>query len=151
MPFLIIDGVIQEGADTGGASDASKAYVQARTKRIPQAGIDGNGFVVVTGEKDGHIDIEVTGTITKVQMFSDIAATAVVDIWKDTFGNYPPTVADSIVAAAKPSLAAGVTSEDTTLTGWTTAVTEGDKLKYNVDSNDLAEWIGVRLFITPTL
>ncbi len=151
MPFLIVDGVIQEGADTGGASDASKAYVQARTKHIAEGLIAGNGFVVVAGEIKGVIDIPVTGTIVKVEMFSDVAATTVVDVWKDTYANYPPTNADSITAAAPPSLAAAVKSVDSTLTGWTKAVTEGDKLKFNVDANDLATWIGIKIYITPTL
>ena len=58
----------------------------------------------------------------------------VVDIWKDTYANFPPTVADTITAAAKPTIVAGVKSTDATLTGWTTTISEGDVLGFNVDS-----------------
>jgi hypothetical protein len=58
----------------------------------------------------------------------------VVDIWKDTYTNYPPTVADTITASAKPTLASATKSQDTTLTGWTTTFAAGDTLRFIVDS-----------------
>jgi hypothetical protein len=77
-------------------------------------------------------------TITGVTLLStDAAATAgsiVVDIWKDSFANYPPTVADTITASAKPTLSSANKSENTTLTGWTTAIAAGDVLGFSVDS-----------------
>ena len=57
-----------------------------------------------------------------------------VDIWKDTYAAFPPTVGDSITAAAKPTITADDQSVDTTLTGWTTAITANDCLRFNVDS-----------------
>ena len=67
-------------------------------------------------------------------MLADQTGSIVVDIWKDTYGNFPPTVADTITAAAKPTIAAGTKDTDTTLTGWTKAITAGDILRFNVDS-----------------
>ena len=58
----------------------------------------------------------------------------VVDLWIDTFANFPPTVADTITAAAKPTLTAQQTNSDTTLTGWTTSLTAGEWIMANVDS-----------------
>lgn len=99
--------------------------------------IDGGGSAITTGVK-GFISVPFACTIKKARLLStDSAATAgsiVIDIWKDTYANYPPTVADTITAAAKPTLSAANKSEDTTLTGWTTSIAAGDVLGFNVDS-----------------
>jgi hypothetical protein len=99
--------------------------------------IDGGGSVITTGVK-GFVRVPFTGTITKVTVLStDAAATSgsiVIDVWKDTYANYPPTVADTITASAKPTITTATKSEDATLTGWTTAVTAGDIFAFKVDS-----------------
>lgn len=48
--------------------------------------------------------------------------------------NYPPDDADSITAAAPPTISSDVKSQDAALSGWTTSITAGDILKFNVDS-----------------
>jgi hypothetical protein len=58
----------------------------------------------------------------------------VIDIWKDTHANYPPTVDDTITASAKPTLSSAVVNQDTTLTGWTKTVAKGDWVCAKVDS-----------------
>jgi hypothetical protein len=55
-------------------------------------------------------------------------------MWKDTYANYPPTVADTITASAKPTLSTAIKAEDSTLTGWTKTVTAGDVFGFSVDS-----------------
>ena len=95
--------------------------------------IDGGGSVLTTGVK-GYRSIPVTGTIVSARLLADQSGNLVMDIWKDTYANYPPTVADTITAAAKPTLAGADKDEDTTLTGWTTSVTAGDVLGFNIDS-----------------
>jgi hypothetical protein len=99
--------------------------------------IDGGGSVITTGVK-GFVEVPFAGTITAVTVLStDAAVTSgsiVIDIWKDTYANYPPTVADTITASAKPTLSSATKSRDTTLTGWTTAITAGDILGFKVDS-----------------
>lgn len=109
--------------------------------------IDGGGSAISTGVK-GYTSIPKSGTITKVRLLADVNGNAVMDIWKDTFANYPPTVADTITAAAKPTLAAANKYEDTTLTGWTTAVTAGDVLGFNVDSAATITRLTLELEIT---
>lgn len=78
------------------------------------------------------------GEITQVTLLSiDPSVTAgdiVVDIWKDTYANYPPTAADSICASAKPALSSGIKYQDAVLTGWTKTIAPGDVLGFNVDS-----------------
>lgn len=110
---------------------------------------DGGGAVLTTGIK-GDIRIPFACTINSVTLLADQAGSIVVDIWKDTFANYPPTVADTITAAAKPTLTAAAKSEDTTLTGWTTAVAAGDTLRFNIDSITTCTRVTLILKVTRT-
>ncbi|MFN7019897.1 MAG: hypothetical protein ACK4WH_01040 [Phycisphaerales bacterium] len=73
-------------------------------------------------------------TIKSWRLTSDVSGSAVIDIWKDTYANYPPTVADTITAAAKPTLSSAQKNESSTLTGWTTSISAGDALIFKVDS-----------------
>lgn len=99
--------------------------------------VDGAGSTITTGVK-GFSLVPLTGTITEATLLStDASATAcsvVFDVWVDTYANYPPTVADTITASAKPTLSSANKSQDTTLTGWTTSTTEGRIVGWNVDS-----------------
>lgn len=99
--------------------------------------IDGGGSVITTGVK-GFVEVPFAGTITAVTLLStDAAVTSgsiVVDIWKDSYANYAPTVADTITASAKPTLSSAIKARDVTLTGWTTSIAAGDILGFKVDS-----------------
>lgn len=112
--------------------------------------IDGSGSPITAGVATGCIPVPFTGTITNIKVFADVATTTTLDLWMDDFASYPPTVADTITASAKPALTADLTYTDSTLTGWTTAVTAGDVIKINVDSNDLATWLVVAITFTRT-
>lgn len=99
--------------------------------------LDGGGADITTGVK-GFVSAPFAGTITGARLLSiDAASTAgsiVIDVWKDTYANYPPVNADSITASAPPTLSSAAKSNDTTLTGWTTSVSAGDVFGFNVDS-----------------
>jgi hypothetical protein len=99
--------------------------------------IDGGGSVITTGVK-GFVEVPFAGTITAATLLStDAAVTSgsiVIDVWKDTYANYPPVVGDSITASAKPTLSSAIKSRDATLTGWTTAIAAGDILGFSVSS-----------------
>lgn len=98
--------------------------------------IDGGGAVIATGVKaaaDFHA--EFAFTITGWTIFGDTSGAIVIDVWKDTYANYPPTVADTIAGSEKPTItASGVKGQDTSLSTWTTSVSAGDVLRFNVDS-----------------
>lgn len=111
--------------------------------------IDGGGSVITTGEK-GHLVVPFACTITRVEMEADQSGSIVVDIWKDTYANFPPTDADSITASAPPTISSGVKDEDETLTGWTTALAAGDILAFNVDSITTCERVTVALKVRKT-
>jgi hypothetical protein len=65
------------------------------------------------------------------------SGSAVVDLWVDSYANYPPTVADTITASAKPTLSSAQKAEDTTLTGWSPTLAAGDYIAGIVDSADV--------------
>lgn len=111
--------------------------------------IDGGGVVITTGVK---VDLEVpfACTITGVTMLADVSGSIVVDIWKDTYANYPPTVADTITAADKPTISAATKSQDLAPVGWTTACAVGDILRFNVDSATTVTRVGLWLRVTKT-
>lgn len=95
--------------------------------------IDGGGTAITTGVK-GDLTIPFNCTITEWTLLCDQSGSIVVDVWKDVYANYPPTVADTITASAKPTVTTSVKNQSTTLTGWTATITAGDTLRFNVDS-----------------
>ena len=111
--------------------------------------IDGGGSTITTGIK-GDLEIPFNATITQVTMLADQTGSIVVDIWKDTYGNYPPLDADSITASAVPTISTNVKSQDSTLTGWTTTVTAGNTLRFNVDSVTSITRVTIILTMTKT-
>lgn len=108
--------------------------------------IDGGGAAITTGQK-GHLVAPFTGTIVKAEIEADQSGSIVVDIWKDTYANFPPTDADSITSASPPTLTSAQKNVDTALSSWTTAVTKGDILAYNVDSATTVQRVVVTLYI----
>ena len=111
--------------------------------------IDGGGVTITTGIK-GDIEIPFDCTITRVTALADQSGSIVVDIWKDTYANFPPTDADSITASAPVTISAATKSQDATLTGWTVSLTRGDVLRYNVDSITSIQRVTISLQVTRT-
>jgi len=95
--------------------------------------IDGGGSAITTGQK-GHLEIPFKCEIQQVTLLADQSGSIVIDIWKDTYANFPPTVADTITASAKPTLSSAQKYQNSTLTGWTKTINAGDILAFNVDS-----------------
>jgi hypothetical protein len=152
------------GRDTAAAGDPEELQVangiefsgtpgirQTTAARTRQIGItiDGGGSALTTGLK-GYKSFPVAGTITGVRLLADQSGSIVIDIWKDTFANYPPVNADSITAAAPPTISGADKSEDTTLTGWTTSVSAGDVFGFNIDSITTITRITLELTIVVT-
>jgi hypothetical protein len=95
--------------------------------------IDGSGSAISTGQK-GHLEIPFNCTIQRMTMLADQSGSIVVDIWKDTYANFPPDDSDSITASAPPTISTATKVQDSTLTGWTKSIAAGDILAFNVDS-----------------
>jgi hypothetical protein len=93
--------------------------------------IDGGGSAILNGSK-GYLVVDFACTIQNNTLLADQSGSIVVDIKKCAYAGFPTTA--SICAAAKPTLSTAQKSQDATLSGWTTAITAGDILEYNVDS-----------------
>lgn len=131
-----------------GTLDAARLSSNQKTRTITFI-IDGGGSAITTGVK-GYLEIPFACTINQVTMLADQSGSAVVDIWKDTYANFPPLDADSITAAAVPTITTATKSQDATLTGWTTAIAAGDILGFNVDSATTVTRVTLALKVTAT-
>jgi len=95
--------------------------------------IDGGGSVITTGAK-AWIRVPFNMTIQGWDITADQSGSIVVDVWKNSYVNFPPTVLDTIAGSEKPTLSAAQKNQNTNLTTWTTAVSAGDYIRINVDS-----------------
>ena len=109
--------------------------------------IDGAGSTITTGNKRG-LRVPFACTITAWSIGLDQSGSIVIDIWKDTAANYPPTVGDTITASAKPTVSTATHNESSTLTSWTTSIAAGDWLFFNVDSVTSAQLATIVLTVT---
>jgi phage-related tail fiber protein len=125
-------------------------YGYPAPKHTLGASWSGAGVAVTTSTDIVYVNAHTTGTITKVVVLTQGGSgSCVIDIWKDTYGNFPPTVADTITASAKPTIASNVKYSATALTGWATAVTAGDIFAFKIDSTNTFTAINIFLEITP--
>ncbi len=95
--------------------------------------IDGGGSAITTGVH-GQTMVTFPATITAAYLLADQAGSIQIDIWKVPFSGYPPTIANSICAADLPTITSAHESQDTALTGWTTAINTNDTFMFNVVS-----------------
>lgn len=95
--------------------------------------IDGSGSAISTGQK-GHLEIPFNCEILEASLFADQSGSIVVNIWKDTYANFPPTVTVKITNTTPPTISSAVKSQNSTLTSWTKTIDAGDILAFNVDS-----------------
>jgi hypothetical protein len=92
-------------------------------------------------------------TINQVTMLLDQTGSIVVDIWKCTYAQFDsgathPVAADSITASDTPTISSNTKMQDSTLTGWNTAIPAGSVLAFNVKSIATAQRCTVTLKTT---
>jgi len=109
--------------------------------------IDGGGSPPATGSK-GYIQVPYGCTITGWTLVADQSGSAQITVKKSTYAGFPTT--SSIVASAQPALTSAQKNTSTTLTGWTTAITAGDILEFNLDSVATCQRLTLELQITRT-
>jgi hypothetical protein len=118
------------------SSGGGKVLLSTTEFNIPFI-IDGGGSVIQTG-LHGGLYLTFPFLITEIVMGSTDPLTTsgsiVVDLWVDSYANFPPTVADSITASAKPTISSATKSLQNTFSGWITSIPAGRWLYYNVDS-----------------
>jgi hypothetical protein len=95
--------------------------------------MDGGSSTIATGIK-GDLEIPFACTISRWTLLADRSGSIQTDIWKNTYANFPPTVANTITGSAKPHISSAVKGQSSTLTGWTISINAGDILRFNVDT-----------------
>jgi hypothetical protein len=128
---------------------ATTAFVKTAIPAQFQIAID----TTTTGFKAPFHRVPYNCTITGWELTSGDGVTGdvVIDLWKDTYANYAPTVGDSIVGAGtKPSLSSANKAQWSSLTSWTTALAAGDYIGANVDSRTTVTVVTLVLFLTRT-
>jgi hypothetical protein len=95
--------------------------------------VDGGGVALTPGNK-GFIEVPTDMLLEEVVVLGDVAGSVVIDIWKDTYANFPPLDADSITAASPMTVVAAIKGKDAVLTGWQKSFAKGEVLVFNLDS-----------------
>ncbi len=94
--------------------------------------IDGAGSVITTGIK-GQVSIPANATINSWNLTADQSGSAVVDVLHSTYAGFPTT--SSIAGTDKPTLSSAQKNQNAgPLSAWSTALTAGDVLQFNVNS-----------------
>jgi hypothetical protein len=111
--------------------------------------IDGGGSAITTGIK-GDIMIPFNCTVLGWDIVADTSGSIVVDVWKDSYTNFPPTVADTIAGTEKPTLSSATKNQDTSLSSWTTTLTRNEWIRFNVDSASTVTRVTVAIRVKRT-
>ena len=113
--------------------------------------IDGGGSAITTGVK-GDVKVDFACTIQSWEILPDQSGSIVIDIWKDTYANFPPTNTDAMPGAGKePTLSTATKAQDLDITDWTTDdISAGDILRFNVDSITTVERVTLVLKLKRT-
>jgi len=129
---------LAESAASTAAADAA-AEIAATIAEVSEGSLsfvlDGLGVEIVDGVA-GDIQFPFACTLTGWSLLADQSGAIKVDLWKDTYANFPPTDADSITNGHEPEIAAsGVKATDADIADWSdVTVDAGDVLRINVDS-----------------
>lgn len=134
------DAAAADFSDVANQPEFIEANITTLPWEVPGVGeghiwitIDGGGSAITTGVK-GDLFIPFPIDIQWATLIADQSGSIVIDVWSDSLANHPPTDADTITASAPPTLSTAISSQDFTLTGWTTVVPGGNVLRFNVDS-----------------
>lgn len=173
------DGRVQLGDDTGLTFDeyGSAPATPASAKVILYAKADGNLYqkddagvetklsgsavdfsrgatwvagsgALATPTNKVFVRIPIAATIRRVTLLTaGGTGSCVVDIDKSTYAGFPTMT--SICASAKPTISSGTKYEDATLTGWTTSVSAGDVLGFELESTSTFTYISVQVDLEP--
>jgi len=106
--------------------------------------IQNGGTPIATGYA-GHLQVPAKCDLSKVELLAYPSGSIQIDIWKCSYsdwdgGSTHPVNGDSICASAEPAITSSTKSTDSSLSGWTTAITAGDILWFNVDSAATVEY-----------
>lgn len=110
------------------------AAPNASGQRAAVGAMFGDGVNVISGTAQAMLQVPFNATIVAARLLLKESGDLVIDVWKDTYANYPPTDVDSICSGVEPTASSAIKYENLTLSGWTTSITSGDCLTFHVDS-----------------
>lgn len=113
--------------------------------------IDGGGVAITTGMK-GYLVVPFDCTLTQVTLLANASGSIVVDLWRTTYALYDagathPVAADAITGTTPPTITTATKAQDGTLTGWTTTLSQGDIIAFNVNSATTVQRVTVALLV----
>ena len=94
--------------------------------------LDNGSQDITTGSK-GQLNLDVTGRIESWMLVANTTGSIVIDIKKDTYTTYPDSFT-SIVGSEYPRLSNAKKARDESLSTWSTQLTAGDILDFDVVS-----------------
>lgn len=125
---------VQTGTDTARAITPDALHDSDYGVRTIRCEVSNGGSVLTTGAIEARATIPWTCTIEAWTLLADQAGDVVVDVWVDTYANYPPTNADSITASDKPTITASTKATGSALTGWDVTLTAGSVVRFEIES-----------------
>lgn len=109
----------------------------------------GDGVNTITTGAKTWVRIPRNMTVTGWDITADQSSSIVLDVWYDSYANFPPTVADTIAGSEKPTLTTATKNQDVALGTWTdVTLVEGDYAKFSVDSVTSATHVVVSFYGT---
>lgn len=107
----------------------------------PPSGSGGNGAIGATFDGGGvvltpgvftDVFVPFNCTIVGATLLADTTGNLVVSVLTDPYASFPPTT--DLAPTTPPTITAATKSQDTTLSGWSTAITAGDVVRLGVVS-----------------
>lgn len=114
-----------------GLSSATASISSLNTKTITVT-FDGAGSVLTAGLR-AEVEIPYSGTVSSWNIFGSPTGSCVIDVLSSTDYSTYPTF-NSIAGTEKPTLSSQGKNQDTNLTSFSTSLTSGNILRFNVDS-----------------
>ena len=96
--------------------------------------IDGAGTAITTGIK-GYLVVPFNCSIDSWYIVGNTTGSTVIDVWRASGYTIPTSAAQSIAGSEKPTLSSQQINTDLSLSTWTTSLSTGDVLAFNVDSS----------------
>ena len=106
--------------------------------------IDGGGAAIATGDLNIFPEAHYSCTIRRAFASAYPSGSITVDIWKTNAAI--PTSSNKISASAPVTLSSAQRSVDTTLTGWTTSVVDGDVFGATVATASTVQKVTIQLW-----
>ena len=138
--------MVEDGEDGMWGPPGAAGAAGTGSTIVRGAVFSGGGSAVVAPTADVSLVIPAAGTIQKVVVLTTGGpGSAVIDIRKTSYASFP--TATSICASALPTLSSATEYQDSTLTGWTTALAANDILLFHLSSASTFTSITISVYI----